>query len=131
MKQVFVRLAEDKDASQFEEWVKAAQEINLFDPNVMTYPTTRTLVAHNGENLLYMPVQNVLMMESLAPKPGIAPIDEAVALREITKTVAFMASQQGIREQYFLCKDERVVKFGSAHGYEVLPFKVLRMKVGQ
>lgn len=131
MKQVWVRFAEEKDAEQFGEWVEQAKAINLFDPAVMAYPTTKTLVAHNGEALLYMPVQTTLTMESLAPKPGIAPIEEALALREITKAVALLASQAGIREAYFLCKDERVVKFATAHGYEELPYKTLRLKVGQ
>lgn len=152
MKQVFVRFAEPKDDAEFTAWVKAAQDINLFDPKVMTYPTTRTLVAHNGESLVYMPVQTTLTMESLAPRPGIAPIDEAIALREITKAVALLASQAGVREVYFPCKDERVVKFATNHGYEELgewkdekppepvpnkegkwfwPWKTLRLKVGQ
>jgi hypothetical protein len=129
MKQVFVRFADQKDAPQFEQWVTAAQAINLWDPAIMDYPTTRTLVAHNGEPLMYMPVQTALMMESLAPKPGISPIEEGLALREITKAVALLASQQQIRESYFLCKDERVVKFASAHGYELLPWKTLRMRL--
>lgn len=107
----------------------AAQGINLFDPAVMDYPTTRTVVAHNGEPLMYMPYQQVLMMESLAPKPGISPIEEGLALREITKSVALLASQAGIREAYFLCKDERVVKFASAHGFEVLPWTTMRMRL--
>jgi len=129
MKQIFVRLAEAKDAETFDAWVKNAQDINLFDPGVMAYPTTKTLVAHNGEPLVYMPVQTTLTMESLAPKPDIAPIDEALALRELTKTVAFMASQLGVKEIYFLCKDDRVVKFAEAHGYEKLPWTTMRMKV--
>jgi len=130
MKQVFVRFADQKDAPQFEEWVMAAQAINLFDPAVMDYPTTRTLVAHNGVGpLMYMPYQTALMMESLAPKPGITPIEEGLALREITKAVALLASQMQIRESYFLCKDERVVKFASAHGYEVLPWTTMRMRL--
>jgi len=129
MKQVFVRFAEERDNPQFTAWMNAAQDINLFDPAVMSYPTTRTLLAHNGEALVYMPIQNALMMESLAPKPGITPIEEAIALREITKAVALLASQQQIRETYFLCKDERVVKFASAHGYEVLPWTTMRMRL--
>jgi hypothetical protein len=129
LKQVYVRFANQADAPQFSEWVTAAREINLFDPAVMDYPTTRTLVAHNGEPLLYMPVQQVLMMESLAPKPGLTPIEEGLALREITKAVALLGSQASIRESYFLCKDERVVKFGAAHGYELLPWKTMRMRL--
>jgi len=137
MKQIFVRFAEERDAERFDAWVKLAQEINLFDAAVMKYPTTKTLVAEIPENgqpadeLLYMPYQTALMMESLAPKPGIEPINQALALREITKAMALLASQAGIKELYFGCKDERVVKFAEAHGWEVLQWKMLRMKVGQ
>lgn len=130
MKQIWVRFAEAKDEPQFAEWVKAAQEINLFDPSVMSYPTTKTLCAHTDEEAkLFMPYQLTLTMESLAPKPGIAPIEEALALREIAKAINVLASQAAIREVYFLCKDERVVKFAENHGFEKLPYTTMRLKV--
>lgn len=130
MKQMWVRFAEAKDDAKFTDWVGKAAAINLFDPGIMEYPCTKVLVAHTREEeKLFMPYQLTLTMESLAPKPDIAPIDEALALRELTKAVALLASQANIREVYFLCKDERVVKFAEAHGFEKLPFTTMRLKV--
>jgi|SRR5579871_2124398 len=128
MKQVWVRPAEPKDAQQFVEWANHSKEINLFDPDVMTYPTTVTLLAHTDEPLMYMPFQAAVVMESLAPRPGLSPLEEALALREITKHVVHLGRVGGFREAYFICKDERVVEFAKKHGFEEIPHKVMRLK---
>lgn len=129
MQQVWVRFAEEKDKAEFMDWVEKARAINLFDPDVLSYPNAKVLVAHNGSPLLYMPIQMAVIMESLAPKPGISEIEEALALREIAKATAVLASQAGSKEIYFLCKDTRVTEFAERHGFEILPWTTLRKKI--
>ncbi len=136
MKSVSVRVStvgetKPEDQKLFSEWSWAAREINCFDPEVMGYPRTVLLCAEaKGGPLLYMPLQSVLMMESLAPQPGLSPRQEALALRQISRAVEQIAQHTQHREAYFLCKDERVVKIAAAHGYEVLSgYTVLRKKI--
>jgi len=53
----------------------------------------------------------------------------AQALRDFTKAAELMASTQNIRELYFLCRDDALIAMAKNHGYEEMPFKVLRMKL--
>lgn len=128
MKQIFVRQAVPNDAPIYQEWAPTTKDA-LLDPGVLTYPSTRVLVAHHGDPVLMMPVQTAFVLESLAVKPGLSPLEEAEALKQLTKTVAYAAGSQGVREIYFLCKDERVVEFAKRHGYEEIPWKCLRLKL--
>jgi hypothetical protein len=128
-KQIYVRPAEAKDAELFTEWAKASAQINLFDPDVMSYPSTVTLVAHSDQPEVFMPLQTTVTLESLAPRPGISPLTEAVALRELIHAAALMAHMAKVKELYFLCKDDRVIELAKRHGFEELPFTTLRLKL--
>lgn len=136
MKPVSVRVStvgetKPEDQKLFSEWVWAAREINCFDVDVLTYPRTIMLCAEQSDKpILFMPLQSVLMMESLAPQPGLSPRQEALALRQISRAVEQIAQDSLHRETYFLCKDERVVTIAAAHGYEVLQgYTILRKKM--
>ena len=130
MRQVWVRPAEPKDFDKIQEWMLRIVQLNLFDADIANYPQTQWLCAYDESGpLLYMPYQPVISMESLAPRPGLSPREEAMALREITKTVAYKAKECRIEEIVFACKDERVIDFAQTHGFEVLPWKVLRLKL--
>jgi hypothetical protein len=130
LRQIWVRPAEKKDLLNIRDWMLPIAQLNLFDPDIVNYPQTQWLCAYDESGpLLYMPYQPVISMESLAPRPGLSAREEAMALREITKTVAYKAKECRIEEIVFACKDERVIDFAQAHGFEVLPWKVLRLKL--
>lgn len=135
-----IRPAEDKDATIYAEWLAKASDINLVDRGVYTYPTTQHLVVErDGAPQLMNSIHAVLVMEALAPRPGITPMQEARALDELFEKVKEVARAAGIKEVMFGCKDERLEKFllekekknksRKKKGFERLSFPVFRVKL--
>lgn len=135
-----VRAAEEKDAATYAEWLSKASDINLVDRGVYTYPTAQHLVVErDGAQQLMNSVHAVLVMEALAPRPGITPMQEARALDELFEKVKEVARAAGIKEVMFGCKDERLEKFllekekknknRKKKGFERLEFPVFRVKL--
>jgi len=131
MKHIWTRYADfAKDTPEFIEYMKGAQDINLFDPDVMTYPNTKVLAAYGQEGVkMFMPFQMTITLESLAPKPGLTEREEALALKELAQQVVFLAKANGIEEVYFLCSDDTVINFAEKHGFERIPHTTMRLKL--
>jgi len=129
MKQLKVRIAGPEDAKQLGDWLCATKG-NLFDPDILKAPTL-TAVCSYSENgaVAYLPAQNVLVLESLAVKPGAAPIETGQAFRDLVKGMELIASQRQIREIMFMCEDENVIRVAEGHGFERIPYPLLRMKL--
>ena len=119
------------DTKNFIDWVWQARIINCFDPDVLKYPRTIMATAEEQEAaLLYIPVQPVLMFESIAPKPGISPRKEALALWKIGQMLEDVSKMTGFQEQYFLCKDDRVADICAEHGFtELVGYRLLKKKI--
>lgn len=125
-----IRAAEEKDAITYADWLAKASDINLVDRKVYFYPTAQHLVVErDGEPQLMNSVHAVLVMEALAPKPGITPMQEARALNELFEKVKEMARAAGVREILFGCKDETLIRFIERRGFERLSFPVFRFKL--
>ena len=120
-----------KDQDTFADWVWQARAINKFEPDVLSYPRTVMLTADDESGpVLYLPVQPVLMLESLAPKPGVSPRKEALALWRMGEMLEQVSRDTGMREQYFICKDDRVADICADHGFEELKgYRLLRKKI--
>ena len=115
------------DHAELEKWTASIAE---YDPNIIKYPTHRVLIAYNGKgNVVYLPSQVVLMLESAIPNPEASDLDRAQALRDIVKAYEVIASGTGIKEIYFLCTDDKVYKIAAKHGFEEVPWPVLRMRL--
>lgn len=122
---VMVRLA-DKDAEPVKEWLSANSARNGFDPEVLEYKCTKVLAAHlNGTVYAYMPVQPVIMLESIGPNPEAKPLEVATGVMELVKAAAFGAvnSEPPIRELYFLASDQLTAKGAESMGFENLTKK--------
>lgn len=114
-----------------EECLKANSARNAFDRDVLDYPLTTTLAAHsNGTTYGYMPVNPVIMLESIGLTNGHTPQEQANAVMELTKAAATLAHVNGYRELMFLASDETTANGAKLMGFEELPYKVLRMKLG-
>lgn len=123
-----VRPVRDNDTPELAKYMLQTPN-NLFDPAVLSYPMTSTFLAHNGKSIVYMPVQIVPMLESLAINPEAAKHEVAVGLKEIMEAVELLSHQQGYGEIYFICKDESTSAFAMKHGFEELPWKTYRFKI--
>ena len=129
MKQLKLRWANPEEAKQILEWLTRNPQ-NHFDPGILDYKTVQVLCSYDGEPECYMPIHRVLMMESIAPRPGASELNIAQSLRDFTKACELVASAQGIREIYFLGGDGKVGSMSlGGHGFEELPLKVFRMKL--
>lgn len=132
MKKFSIRTAEPQDAQNYMDWLKAAADINLVDTEVYSYPTCNTVVIEKGEEPVLMnSFHLVLVLEALAPKPGLSPKDEAIALRELYEGVRNLAAATGVREVYFACVDERLQKFIERKGFKRVHAPVYRMLLGR
>jgi len=128
-RQLKLRFGRPEEADQVVEWLRANPN-NDFDPDISSYPTLQVFCAYSDDGPeAYIPTHNVKVLESTALKPGIELGVAAQALRDFTKAAELMASSQNIRELYFLCRDEALISMATQHGYELMPFKCLRMKL--
>jgi hypothetical protein len=125
-----VRPAKPEDAITCGKWLLEAKDINLLDMSVYQYPTCKTLVVEkDGKPQLFNSFHAVLVMEALAPKPGLTHLQEARALNALFEKVKQAAREAGIKEIMFGCKDERLARFIEGRGFERLNFPVFRFKV--
>jgi hypothetical protein len=126
-----IRDSKPEDAAQYTEWLTAASDINLVDPGVYNYPTCNSVVVSDkaGEPALMNSFHLVLVMEALAPRPDLTPLQEARALKELFEAVKEVARKSGVREILFGCKDERVNKFIEGRGFTKVDIPVFRFKV--
>lgn len=109
-----------KDWPQMAEWMGLLSHRNNIDTEIFSYPATKTFKAGNGNPLLYMPIQNTVMLESLAFNPEATNAEKATALREMFSVVSWEARNAGIGEIYFLCADQETKTFVEHHGFEAM-----------
>lgn len=126
---IFVRPVRPEDRELFVKW-SCETKNNLFDPDVIRYPTTFVFCAFDGDGpIAYCPVQSPLMMEALAVRPGAPPEKVALALKELTQAVVTQAHVKGSGEVYFLCRDEETISLAKRQAFEELPWRAFRIKL--
>src|SRR5512146_1079369 len=119
-----------KDVVQCATWMARLADKNLVDPQVMAYPATTIICAErDNRQLLYVPVQQCSVMESLGLSPEASELDIAGGLQAVTKAVRWEAYKAGQREIMFLCRDEQTIKFAEHHGFEKVDIPLFRMKI--
>lgn len=129
MRNITVRLAEPKDAELFLKY-EAETKNNLWDPAAGLYPSSFTLCTENEQGVvMFLPVQPMLMLESLAIRPESDPKDVAFSLRKLIDQLVDTAKKLGMGEIAFVCKDSATEKFAEHHGFEKLPWNLYRLKI--
>jgi hypothetical protein len=125
------RSAQPGDEQKYYDWLLAASDKNLVETAVYSEPTCNTVVVEaDGEPVLMNSFRLVLVMEALAPKPGIGPKDEARALLELYANIRRVAEASGIKEVLFQCVDPTLEKFIERKGFTKITTPVFKMKVG-
>lgn len=130
-KNIFVRPAKADEAKLFLEWARANEAKSAFDPTVPAYKSTFTLCAFDEHGpVLFMPVQQPFMLESLAVRPGATEHEIALAVREIFQECVTQGFVKGIGEIYFACSDGDTGEFAENQtAFEPLPWKFYRLKL--
>jgi hypothetical protein len=109
-----------EDTKDLIEWSVALAHKSNFDPDVLFYHRTVITRAKSGdEPIVYLPLQPVMMFESLAPKPGLSKGHIAMSLYRIGEVVEEAATQMGYGEMYFLTNDEPEMLATSRRGWTV------------
>lgn len=127
---IFVRPAGSKDMDLFVRWTIENRARNGADPDVVGYPTTFVLCAYDGEGpLVYMPVQQPLMLDSLAIRPKTDPTTVASAIRDLFKAAVMQAHLKGSGEVYFISDEPSIQEFAQNHVFEKLPVNIYRVKL--
>lgn len=125
-----VRAAQPEDAATYAAWLAEASNVNLVDRDVYEYPTCQTLVVEReGKPKLMNSFHAVIVMEALAPEPGITPLQEARALNELFEKVKQVARDAGVKEIMFGCKDETLAKFIEGRGFRRVTFPMFGIKI--
>lgn len=103
---------------------------NGYDPSTAKYPHLYTHVIEDEHGpLLYVPTHPVLVVESVACRPGITAKKYITALLEAKQATEEQARRNQIREIYTSSGYEPMIKTLSRHGYEPIVGTALRKKL--
>lgn len=129
MKPIWAEAAKADEAPELASFL-IGTENNLVDASVMNYPATKILKASDGnKNLVYMPVQQCQVWESLGINPEATDMEIALSLKALAHVLRFSALASGEGEIYFLCSEERTQKFAEHNGFEKVSIPLYRMRI--
>ena len=130
MNRVYVRQISPEELDIFLAWSVENVDKSEFDPAVPLFPSSTTWCAYDKDGpLAYQTLQQPIMLESLAPRPGATRQQVSSALKELTQNAITQAHCRGSGEVYFLSTDEETSGFAAHHIFEELPFKIYRVKL--
>lgn len=108
----------------------AHTEGNLFDPKVLSYNATQVFKASDGEkNIVFMPVQNCQVWESLGINPEASELEVAASLKAIAHVLRFKALSEGQGEILFMCAHPLTQQFAEKHDFKKLEVPMYRMRL--
>ena len=111
-------------------WAEENADKNEFDPAVALFPSSTTWCAYDKDGpLAYQTLQQPIMLESLAPRPGLTPVQVASCLKELTQNAVTFAHSRGSGEIYFLASDDSTAEFAANHIFEKVDMSVYRVKL--
>jgi hypothetical protein len=130
MNRVYVRPIQPDEATTFFSWAVENADKSEFDPAVALFPSSSTWCAYDKTGpLAYQTLQQPIMLESLAPRPGLSPVQISLCLKELTKNAITQGSIKGAGEIYFLGMDEDTNQFAENHIFEEVNMKIFRLKL--
>lgn len=101
------------------------------DDKFLHYPATTVLVAEDGKDSVYMPVQTCLVPETIGYQEGISNISLAKAMQQLISVLVWEARRLGIGELIFYGNNQQTIDFACNNGFEEMPWKVYRLKVNE
>lgn len=128
-KQIYVRPILPEESQMYFDWATESK-INEFDSSVCLFPSSTTWAAFDESGpVAFQTLQAPIMLESLAPRPGLSPAQTAQALKELTQHAITLAYSRGAGEIYFLGTDADTDVFATSHIFQELPHKIFRAKL--
>lgn len=99
-----------------------------FDPSILSYPNTVILVAEDGKDKVYQPVQTCYFLETLGYHESISEHSLALAMKQFTSILMWEMAEKGIGEMYFLGSNDDTNAFALQNQFEEVNYKVFRLK---
>jgi hypothetical protein len=104
------------DRLPFVKWVFETPDNMFSDPSIINYPTTNTIaIEKDGELVFFGPFHCCIVLESLAPKPGLSRLDMARVLNKFQEDIETVCRATKIKEVYFVCRDKSLADFVAHH----------------
>ena len=129
MKPQFVRLAQEDEAQMFLDWGRE-NPVNGFDPEPTRFPTSTTWAVYDKDGpVAFQTSQRPIVLESLAPRPGLSKMQTAQALKELTQNAVTQANLLGVGEIYYLGSDPATDEFAQNWVFEKVDMPVYRLKI--
>lgn len=130
MKPAFVDKVKPDEVKHAQDAFNRVSDKNLLDPGVFAYPATAILRADiDGKKVVFIPVQNCCMLESLGIPQEATVAEVASGLKALVQVIVYEARQKGHGEIYFACKDEQTAAFAEHHGFERFDVPMYRLKI--
>ena len=133
MKHILVRPFRQipSEVEKAQESLNSVRGISFLDPETLTYPVTRILVAENGKPVMFLPVQTCYVLESLGPTKEASDMEIASALKQLTAILHYESSKAGHGEMLFFCGHPATQNFAEKHGWERVDIPIYRWKVSR
>lgn len=114
----------------FSSWAWNLRASTQFDMDVLAAPRGCIARAESeDEPLLYVPIQPVLMLESLCPKPELTTNQKTLALWRVVEQMDDVMKLTGMNETYFVTQDDQFAERAVAAGFTEVKGHVLRRKL--
>ena len=122
---ITVRLSKPEESKSIVEWMDEQDPYSkdCFGPN------TVTLAAENGTLRMAMPIQAVLMIQSMPRNPKNRHRDTVVSLVELLKGVVSIAKAGNVKDIYFVATTKGIEEQAEHFGFERVNFPVYRRRV--
>jgi len=117
-----------RDHAQFHEWLDSNPR-GAPDEQARNAATVLEAVDGKGATICYMPVVPVIMLESLAPKPGVTAFEMTHALKTLVVAAANLAAANGAKELVFWGTDEATCKVAEYVGFEKVEMRLWRLRI--
>ena len=98
------------------------------DDTFLNYPSTTILVAEDGKDSVYMPVQTVYLMETMGIPPGTPDIAIAKAMKQFVSILVWESRKVGQGEILFFGNNQQTIDFACNNNFEEMPFKIYRLR---
>lgn len=127
-----IRMVKETDIQQLLQWSKDNADKNGFDPATLLYPTTDIVAVENGNGpIVFLPVHNVGMLESIAPSPEASKEELSRAILKAVAHIAIRGRTRGVRELYFLASDPELASLAERAGFEKCDWPAYKLRLGE
>lgn len=109
----------EQDIKLFCQWMFRQRESSNFDPEVVAAPRACIIKATQaGKTIAFMPVQPVLVLESLCNDASLTKSQLTLVVYEIHKLIKKILQDSGTTEAFFTTSNERFVYLCEGQGWK-------------